>query len=65
MPNFSIKYSYLENGVVMCKTAIVRATSVDAAHNKLVCFLTRSGRFIIDGFKILKTSLSSYNLILS
>lgn len=65
MPNFSIKFSYLKNGVVMHKTAVVRASSVDAAHDTLVRFLTRSGEIVIDDFKILKTSLSFYNLVLS
>lgn len=65
MPNFSIKYSYLKDSAILHKTAIVRASSIDAAHSKLVRFLTRSGEIVIDGFKILKTSLSYFNLILS
>lgn len=65
MANFSIKYNYLKDGIVMYKTAIVRASSIDAAHDKLVRFLTRSGEIVIDDFKIVKTSLSSYNLVLS
>lgn len=65
MPTFSIKYSYLKDRVIMHKTAIVCASSIDAAHDKLVRFLTRSGEIVLDDFKILKTSLSSYNLVLS
>lgn len=65
MAIFSIKYNYLKDGIVMHKSAIVRASSIDAAHSKLVRFLTCSGQIVFDDFKILKTSLSSYNLVLS
>ena len=64
MPNFSIKYSYSENGAVFRKTAIVRASSVDAAKDKLVRFLTHCDSCVYSDFKFDKISISSYNLIL-
>lgn len=64
MPNFSIKYCYSKGSVILHESAVVRASSVDSAHNKLVHFLTCSDRYTLKDFKIIKTSLSSYNLIL-
>lgn len=66
MPNFSIKYSYVDDDdLIHHQTAIVRASNVVIAKDKLVRFLTRSGRFVLKDFEFLKISLSSYNLILS
>lgn len=65
MPNFSVKYRFTEGGVVYHKTAIVRASSIEAAHNKLVDYVTCSGNKFFKDFKIISTSISSYNLIVS
>lgn len=64
MPNFSIKYSYQDGEVICRKTAVVRASSVNAAKDKLVRFLTHCDSRVYSDFKFDKISISSYNLIL-
>lgn len=64
MPNFSVHYSFERNQVIFHKLAVVRATTPNAAKDKIVdYYLNRFGTLSSITFE--KISLSNYNLILS
>lgn len=63
MPNFSIKFSFEKDKLKYYKTAIVRASSPEAAKDKLVSSLIRINGNVYAGFAFEKISVSSFNYI--
>lgn len=63
MPNFLIKFSFEKNNVKFYKTAIVRASSPDAAKDKLVSSLIKISGPVFSGFAFEQVCVSSYNYV--
>lgn len=64
MPNFSIRFQYTKSDVVHYKNAIVRASSLDMAKEKLVSFFVKHVG-VVDRFKVDKISLSNFDFCIN